>query len=78
MPVLPVWLVILVGSLVSLFGLYRIKLAFRSSEEDEQARARGGLYGYGRRQQFLFGFVYVFLGVMLLLGAFGLKMPWQH
>jgi len=77
MPVLPVWLVFLVGSLVILFGVFRLRLAFRSREEDDKARARGGLYGYGRRQQFLFGLVYVLLGLMLLLGAFGVKMPWQ-
>jgi len=78
MPRLPVWLVILVASLVSLFGLFRIKLAFRSAEEEARARSRGGLYGYGRRQQFLFGLVYLILGVLLFLGAFGLKMPWQR
>jgi hypothetical protein len=78
MPVLPIWLVVVVSALVMVFGLFRLRLAFRSRDDEDQARARGGLYGYGRRQQFLFGLVYVLLGVMLLLGAFGLKMPWQH
>ena len=77
MPVLPIWLVVAVSALVMVFGFFRLRLAFRSRNDEDQAKARGGLYGYGRRQQFLFGLVYVLLGVMLLLGAFGLKMPWQ-
>src|ERR1700760_1336657 len=78
MPVLPQWLVVAVSVLVMLFGLYRLRLAFRSADEDEAARERGGVYGYGRRQQALFGGVYILLVVMLILGAFGLRMPWQH
>ncbi len=76
--VMPLWLVITVGSLVVLFGLYRVRLAFRTPEEEDTARQRGGIYGYSRKRQFLYGAIYVVLGAMLLAGAFGLKMPWQH
>jgi len=75
---LPPWLVIAVGTLVIVFGLFRIRLAFRSAEEEQAARARGGLFGYGRRTHVLFGVVYILMGVMLLLGLFGVKMPWQR
>ena len=75
--VMPVWLVITVGSLVVLFGLYRLRLAFRTVEEDDAARRRGGIHGYSRRRQLLYGAIYIVLGALLLAGAFGLKMPWQ-
>jgi hypothetical protein len=75
---LPLWLVVTIGSLVVLFGLYRLRLALRSREEHERASARGGLYGYSRQRQLLYGLVYIVLGALLLAGAFGLRMPWQH
>jgi hypothetical protein len=75
--VMPLWLVITVGSLVMLFGLYRLRLAFRTASEDDMARQRGGIYGYSRRRQLLYGAIYILLGALLLAGAFGLKMPWQ-
>ncbi len=68
---LPRWLVALVGGLVIVFGIYRMTLAFRSQEQDERARARGGMYGLPRRTQFLFGLVYLAMGVILILGLFG-------
>ncbi len=74
---LPQWIVIAVAALVIVFGLFRIKLAFRSKEEEETARSRGGLYGYGRRTHVLFGVVYILMGTLLLLGALGVNMPWQ-
>jgi hypothetical protein len=75
--VMPVWLVVTVGSLVVLFGLYRVRLAFRDATEDEVAKQRGGIYGYSKRRQLLYGTVYVLLGALLLAGAFGVRMPWQ-
>jgi hypothetical protein len=78
MPRLPVWLVVLVGSVVILFGLFRLKLALRSKEDEDKARVRGGLYGYPRRTHILFGVVYMTMGVFLILGALGVKMPWMH
>ena len=77
MTMLPAWIVGAVAALVILFGGFRIKLAFRSKEEEQAARQRGGLFGYGRRTHVLFGVVYILMGVLLLLGLFGVKMPWQ-
>lgn len=78
MPRLPVWLVVLVGSVVIVFGLFRMKLAMRSREDEASARAKGGLYGYPRRTHILFGVVYMAMGVFLILGAIGVKMPWMR
>ena len=56
---LPVWLTLGVALLVCLFGLYRIRIAFRSDEEDQRSRERKGLYAMGRRTHFLIGIVYL-------------------
>ena len=73
----PGWLAGVVGTLVIIFGLFRLWLGFRPAQEAEAVRRRGGLFAYGRRTQVLFGAVYILMGVMLLLGAFGLRLPWQ-
>jgi hypothetical protein len=67
----PVWLTLGVAVLVCVFGLYRIRLAFRSDEEDERARARKGLYAMGRRTHFLIGVIYLLLGGALVATSFG-------
>jgi hypothetical protein len=71
MLVLPLWLTLPVAGMVIVFGAYRIKLAFRSKEEDERARKKKGLYGMRRRTHALVGLLYVILGTYLVLGAFG-------
>ena len=67
----PVWLTLGVALLVCGFGAYRIRLAFRSDEEDQRARARKGLYAMGRRTHFLVGVVYLLLGGALVATSFG-------
>jgi hypothetical protein len=67
----PVWLTLGVALLVCVFGAYRIRLAFRSDEEDERARAKKGLYAMGRRTHFLIGVVYLLLGSALVATSFG-------
>jgi hypothetical protein len=67
----PVWLTLGVALVVCVFGLYRIRLAFRSDEEDERARARKGLYAMGRRTHFLIGLIYLLLGGALIATSFG-------
>lgn len=67
----PVWLTLGVASLVCVFGLYRLRLAFRSDEEDQRARAKKGLYAMGRRTHFLIGLVYLLLGGALIATSFG-------
>lgn len=67
----PVWLTLGVALLVCVFGAYRIRLAFRSDEADERARARKGLYAMGRRTHFLVGLVYLLLGAALVATSFG-------
>jgi uncharacterized iron-regulated membrane protein len=67
----PVWLTLGVAVLVCVFGAYRIRLAFRSDEEDERARARKGLYAMARRTHLLIGVVYLLLGAGLIATSFG-------
>ena len=68
---IPVWLTLSVAILVIVFGLYRIRLAFRNKTQEEQARMRGGLYGMPRRTQLLIGIVYLMLGAALVGTSFG-------
>ncbi len=68
---LPPWIPFVVGVLVVAFGAYRMRLAFRSPEDDERARQRGGLYGMARRTHFLVALVYLIMGAMLIASAFG-------
>jgi hypothetical protein len=77
-PRLPVWLVLTVGALVILFGLFRLRLAIRPPKEEEEAVTRKGMFGYPRRTHGLFGAVYVLMGVLLILGALGVRMPWMR
>jgi len=67
----PVWLTLGVALLVCVFGAYRIRLAFRSDDEDQRARSRKGLYAMGRRTHFLVGLVYLLLGAALVATSFG-------
>jgi hypothetical protein len=70
---LPPWVVLFVAALVLGFGVYRIRMYFRTDEEDDRARAAGGLYGLGRRTHLLFGIVYLLLAAFLILSALGVK-----
>ena len=70
---LPPWIPFVIGLLVVAFGAYRMRLAFRSSEDEERARAKGGLYGMARRTHFLVALVYLIMGTMLVLSAFGVR-----
>jgi hypothetical protein len=67
----PVWLTLGVALLVCLFGAYRIRLGFRSDEEDQRAREKRGLYAMNRRTHFLVGVVYLLLGGALVATSFG-------
>jgi hypothetical protein len=68
---IPVWLMLAIAAVVIVFGVYRIRLAFRSDEADQAARQRGGLYGMGRRTHFLIGIIYLLLGTALIATSFG-------
>ena len=70
---LPPWIPFVIGTLVVLFGAYRMRLAFRSREDDERARARGGLYGMHKRTHFLVAVVYLLMGAALIASAFGFQ-----
>jgi hypothetical protein len=67
----PLWLTLAVAALVIVFGLYRVRLAFRSDDEDARARARKGLYGMPRRTHALIGIIYLLLGGALVATTFG-------
>ncbi|HUH05173.1 MAG TPA: hypothetical protein VML75_24410 [Kofleriaceae bacterium] len=76
--VFPAWVSYIVGAVVILFGAYRIKMGLRSSEEQEKAMKRGGLYALPRRTHVLIGIVYAALGVyLILLGLGWLRSPFQ-
>jgi hypothetical protein len=68
---IPIWLMIGVAVVVIVFGVYRIRLAFRSDAVDARAKERGGLYGMGRRTHALVGIIYLLLGSALVATAFG-------
>lgn len=67
----PLWFTLGAAILVCVFGLYRIRLAFRSNEEDARAREKKGLYAMGRRTHFLVGTVYLLLGGALIATSYG-------
>ena len=67
----PVWLTLGIAALVIIFGVYRMRMAFRSGDEDTRAKARKGLYAMGRRTHFLIGVVYLLLGGALVATSFG-------
>ena len=68
----PVWLTLGVALLVCGFGLYRIRLAFRSGAATEAASGtKKGLYAMGRRTHALIGVVYLLLGGALIATSFG-------
>jgi hypothetical protein len=67
----PVWLTLGVALLVCLFGAYRIRLGFRSDDDDQRAREKRGLYAMNRRTHFLIGVVYLLLGGALVATTFG-------
>lgn len=68
---LPPVLLYCVAGLVVIFGVYRIRMAFRSDAEDARAKARKGLYSLGRRTHLLIGIVYLLLGAGLTATAMG-------
>ena len=73
----PSWVFWLLGGLVAAFGLFRLRLGFRSAEAEEEATRKGGLYGRGRRIHLLYGAIYIALGGMLIATGMGMKMPWM-
>lgn len=74
----PPWLTLLVAGTVIAFGLYRLRLALRSDEEDERARRRKGLYAMPRRRHALFGLVYLLMGGILIAGMLGYSLNPFH
>jgi len=70
---LPPWVPLFIGVLVALFGMYRVRIAFRTRGDDERARQQGGLYAMARRTHLLVGVLYVIMGGMLVATAFGVK-----
>lgn len=68
---IPVWLTLAVAILVIAFGIHRIRLSFRSADEEARARQRKGLYSMGRSTHRLIGIVYLLLGASLVATTFG-------
>jgi len=62
-----------------MFGLYRLRIAFRNKEQDARAREKKGLYSLPRRTHFLFGILYLILGGFLVATGLGIiKSPFHH
>ena len=71
---IPVWLALAVAAFVVIFGVYRIKLGLTlTTEQEDAAKKRGGLYGMGKRFHLFVGVIYIGLGVALTAMALG----WQ-
>ena len=68
---IPVWLTLAIAILVIAFGVHRLRLSFRSEDEEARARQRKGLYSMGRRTHRLIGIVYLLLGGALVATTFG-------
>jgi hypothetical protein len=68
---IPVWLTLGVAILVILFGVHRIRLSFRSGDEEARARQRKGLYAMSGRTHRLIGIVYLLLGGALVAATLG-------
>jgi protein-S-isoprenylcysteine O-methyltransferase Ste14 len=68
---IPYWLTLGLGLLICVWGVYRIRIAFRDKASDERAKQRGGLYAMARRTHALVGLVYVMLGAALIATSFG-------
>ena len=68
---IPVWVTLAVAILVILFGAHRIRLSFRSEEEEARARQRKGLYAMSRRTHRTIGVIYLLLGAALVAATFG-------
>jgi len=69
----PTWLTIGIALVVCGFGLYRIRLAFRSdtTADEDQGRTRRGFYAMGKRTHFLIGVIYLLLGGALIATSYG-------
>jgi hypothetical protein len=68
---IPVWLLYGFAALVIIFGVHRIRIGFRSDDEDQRAKARKGLYAMARRTHVLIGVIYLLLGGALAATAMG-------
>ncbi len=60
-----------IAILVIVFGIHRIRLSFRSDEEDARAKERRGLYAMSRRKHRFLGILYLLLGAALVATALG-------
>lgn len=67
----PTWLTFLVAGTVIIFGLYRLKIALRSNEQNKIAMQRKGLEAQPRRRHAVLGLLYIFMGVALISNALG-------
>jgi hypothetical protein len=67
----PVWLTLGVAALVIGFGLYRIRMSFRNTDDAASPTPRRGLYAMSKRTHLLIGVVYLLLGGALIATSFG-------
>jgi hypothetical protein len=67
-------MVLLLGGLVIVFGIFRIWIGLKKPANDEGIPQKG-LFAYPPRRQILFGAIYILLGVLLILPVFGVRIP---
>ncbi len=68
---IPVWLTLGVAILVIGFGIYRLRISFRSAAEDRPARERRGLHAMSPGKHRFVGVLYLALGIALLAVSLG-------
>ena len=68
---IPVWVTVGMAILVTVFGIHRLRLSFRSDEAEGRSQKRKGLYGMGRRTHRLIGVIYLLLGAALIATSMG-------
>ena len=69
---LPRWVPILVGALVLLFGVYRLRLGLRKPDPE---RKRQGLDAMSNRYHLMFGLVFLATGAFLILSGLRVLHP---
>jgi hypothetical protein len=75
---IPVWLTLGIAAVVLTFGSYRIYLALRKREVNDEAAAKGGAMGGGfyrmsPRSHLVVGVIYLLLGAALIATSFGVN-----
>lgn len=64
----PPWVAGLIGAVVTFFGVYRLYIGVKPRPKQAEQK---GLYGMPAYRHVMFGIVFIIMGGMLMLSAFG-------